>query len=142
MISLALLAKIAIPPVLVAFMSLAARRYGPAFGGLIMGLPWMTGPVLLFLALDKGTDFAVSACTGVELATLGIGAYLLTFGVASRLLPWWGCLVVAITAYLAAAFGTQTIQTTLGAATLAAATALLLTYAALPRPKLPPTKRK
>ena len=142
MIPIALLAKIAIPPVLVAFMSLAARRYGPAFGGLIMGLPWMTGPVLLFLALDKGTDFAVAACTGVELATVGIGAYLLAFGVASRVLPWWGCLAIAIAAYLAAAFVTQSIQTTLGVAALAAVTALLLTYAALPKPKLQPAHAK
>jgi hypothetical protein len=135
MIPLTLLLKIAIPPVLVAFMSLAARRFGPTFGGLIMGLPWMTGPVLFFLALDRGDDFVVRACTGVELATLGISAFLLAFGLASRWLPWWGCIAVAITTYGLAGLLTQGIETTLGLATLAAATSLLVTYSVMPRPK-------
>ena len=55
------LLKIAVPPILVALMSLAARRWGPTVGGLLMGLPWMTGPVLFFLGLDKGGEFAVAA---------------------------------------------------------------------------------
>jgi hypothetical protein len=133
-----LLFKIAIPPVLVAGMSLAARRYGPAFGGLILGLPWMTGPVLFFLALDKGEAFAIKACTGVELAVAGISAFLLAFGVLSRVAPWWLCLMAAVSAYLATAFVTQDIQTSLPIAAAAAAALLLLTYTLLPRPKGPP----
>jgi hypothetical protein len=135
MIPITLLLKISIPPVLVALMSLAARRYGPTFGGLIMGLPWMTGPVLFFLALDKGQDFAIRACTGVELATLGIGAFLLAFGIASRWLAWWGCLAVAITAYVSVGFITQGITATLGIATLAAMSALIATFLLMPKPR-------
>ena len=41
--------KIAVTPLLVAAVSLAARRWGPTVGGLVMGLPWFTGPVLLVL---------------------------------------------------------------------------------------------
>ena len=61
-----LLLKIAVPPLLVAIASLAARWWGPTVGGMLVGMPWMTGPVLFFLALDKGTDFAVGACTGIR----------------------------------------------------------------------------
>ena len=49
-----LLLKLAVPPVLVAAISLAARLWGPTVGALLMGLPWLTGPVLFFLTLDKG----------------------------------------------------------------------------------------
>ena len=56
------LLKIALPPVLVAAMSVATRLWGPTIGGLLLGLPWMTGPVLFFLARDKGEAFGVGAC--------------------------------------------------------------------------------
>jgi hypothetical protein len=130
-----LLFKIAVPPLLVAFMSLAARRFGPTFGGLIMGLPWMTGPVLFFLALDKGEDFAIRACTGVELAVLGISAFLLTFGVASRRFKWWGCVIVAMAAYASVAALTQFVDVSLTGATLMGVAALLATYWLLPKPQ-------
>ena len=62
-----LLLKLALPPVLVAVISLVARRVGPTIGGMLVGLPWMTGPVLYFLALDKGIDFAVAAVSYTHL---------------------------------------------------------------------------
>ena len=77
------LLKIALPPILVAVMSLAARRWGPTFGGLVMGLPWMTGPVLFFLGLDKGEEFAVAACAGIELGVLCICAFMLAYAAMS-----------------------------------------------------------
>ena len=53
-----LLLKLMIVPVLVALMSLAARRFGPKIGGLLIGLPWMTGPVIFFLGLERGDAHA------------------------------------------------------------------------------------
>ncbi len=41
-----ILLKLTVTPILVALVSIAARRWGPTIGGLIMGLPWMTGPIL------------------------------------------------------------------------------------------------
>ena len=73
------LLKIAVPPVLVAAMSLAARRWGPTVGGLLMGLPWMTGPILFFLALDNGGEFAVAACAGIQLGVICIYAFILAY---------------------------------------------------------------
>ena len=70
-----LLLKIAVSPILVAVVSLAARWWGPTVGALLMGLPWLTGPVLYFLAVDKGTDFGVGASAGV---VLFVAIFLLT----------------------------------------------------------------
>lgn len=133
--TLALLLRIAIPPVLVALMSLAARRWGPTIGGLIMGLPWMTGPVLFFLALDKGTDFAVAACTGVELAVWGMSAFILTYGVASRWAPWPFCIAAALSAYFATAHLTQSLNIPLWAAASGGAVSLIACFLLLPKPK-------
>jgi hypothetical protein len=131
---LALLLKISVPPLLVALMSLAARRWGPTFGGLIMGLPWMTGPVIFFLGLDKGPEFLVTAARGTLLAVWGIGGFILGFGYAAKWLRWPGALAAAVTSYLAICFVTQGIGVSLELAAAVAVAVLLLTYHLLPKP--------
>ena len=132
------LLKISLPPVLVAGMSLAARRFGPTIGGLLVGLPWMTGPVLLFLALDKGEAFALQACVGIELAVLGMGAFLLGYGAMTSVARWPACLAVAAAAYGIVGLLSPLLEIELpGAAILAAAT-LIGTYVLLPRPQAAP----
>jgi hypothetical protein len=128
--------KIAVPPLLVALMSLAARRWGATVGGLIMGLPWMTGPVLLFLALDKGEAFAVRACLGIELAVLGISAFLLSYAAVSRFASWPISLMAAVASYGAAAMLTQDMAVPLWVAAASGAAALIATHLLVP--KLPP----
>lgn len=130
----ALLLKISLPPVLVAVMTLAARRWGPTFGGLIMGLPWMTGPVLFFLGLDKGPEFLVAASGGVILAVWGMGAFILGFGYAATWFNWPAALATAIAGYCAAGLLTQSIDVSLMLATPIAVAVLLLTYWLLPKP--------
>ncbi len=134
MTALTLLLKISVPPLLVALMSLAARRWGATFGGLIMGLPWMTGPVVYFLGAEKGTDFVVSASLGVELAVWGMGAYILGFGFASRGGHWLTALVTGIVGYVAVGLVTQGLAVPLWLATAVAVLVLVLVYLLLPRP--------
>ena len=138
MITLALLLKISLPPVLVAVMSLAARRWGPTFGGLIMGLPWMTGPVLFFLGLDKGAGFLVTAARGVELAVWGMGAFILGFAYASKWFGWAGSLATAVAGYFATALMTQALDVPLWLATAVAFAVLIATYWLLPEPTSAP----
>jgi hypothetical protein len=127
--------KIAVPPVLVALMSLAARRWGPTIGGLIMGLPWMTGPVLFFLAMDKGDAFAVRACTGIELAVWGMGAFLLGYGAMSKIAPWPISLATAIIGYWSIAALTKSLDVPLWLAAIGAIATLVTSYLLLPKPK-------
>lgn len=137
MATLVFLFKIAVPPVLVAAMSLAARRWGATFGGLIMGLPWMTGPVLFFLALDKGDAFAVAATTGIELGVVSITAYMLAYAAASSFAPWPVSLAASVLAFAAAAAGLQHVRIGLPAATVAALASLAFAALVLPRPRGP-----
>jgi hypothetical protein len=126
--------KVAVPPVLVALMSVIARRWGATVGGLIMGLPWMTGPVLFFLALDKGPDFAVRAAIGVEFGVLCIVAHILGYGLMARIAPWFVALPAGALSFAGAASATQSLDLPLGPAMLAGIGALLLAYTILPRP--------
>jgi hypothetical protein len=123
--------------VLVAAMSLATRLWGPTIGGLLLGLPWMTGPVLFFLARDKGEDFGVGACVGIELGVVCLSAYMLAYGAMTAFAPWPICMAAAAGAFIACAWALRDLTVSLPAATAAAAAGLLLTALLLPRPRTP-----
>jgi hypothetical protein len=131
------LLKIALPPFLVAAMSLAARWWGPTVGGLLLGLPWMTGPVLFFLALDKGAEFAVGACTGIELGVVCIAAFMLAYGAVSIFARWPASLAAAAAAFGGSAWAIQDVALTLPAAAGAAVASLAVAYLLLPHPRGP-----
>jgi len=132
---LVFLFKIAVPPVMVAAMTLAARRWGPTFGGLIMGLPWMTGPVLFFLALDKGEAFVLSAAIGVEIGVLSLIAYMFAFAFVSTWAKWPLSLAAAVLAFMVATLLTRPIDVGLVTATMMAMAALGASYFLLPKPQ-------
>jgi hypothetical protein len=131
------LLKVAVPPILVAAMSLAARRWGPTVGGLLMGLPWTTGPVLFFLGLDKGGEFAVAASSGIELGVVCICAFMLAYAAVSLIAPWPFCLAAATLAFWSVGWFVQGEPIPLPAATFAALAAIISTYLLLPWPRGP-----
>jgi hypothetical protein len=74
-----LLLKLVLTPVFIGGASLAARRWGPAFGGWIISLPLTSGPVALFLALDRGSAFASAAAEASLAGCIAISAYGLIY---------------------------------------------------------------
>ena len=92
-----LLLKLTLTPVLVGGASLAARRWGPSIGGWIVSLPLTSAPVIFFLALDHGTEFAADAAVGT-LVGLGIlGGWSLAYVAASRRGPFVAVVAAAAT---------------------------------------------
>jgi hypothetical protein len=132
--SLLFLLKMTIPPLLVAAVSLASRRWGPTVGALLIGLPWLTGPVLVSLTLDKGLAFGAAACAGIELGVVCLCAYLLVYGAATILAPWPVCIALASAAFAIAGWSLQSISLALEPAAGLAATGLVASYLLLPRP--------
>ena len=53
-----LLVKLLLVPGLIGGITLAGRRWGPAVAGWLSGFPVVTGPILLFVALEQGPQFA------------------------------------------------------------------------------------
>ena len=132
---MAFLLKIAVPPFLVAAMSLAARWWGPPIGGLLLGMPWMTGPVLFFLALDEGEEFAVGACAGIELGVVCVAAFMVAYGAVSTFARWPASLAAAAVAFAASALAISDVALTLPAAAAWADASLIVAYLLLPRPR-------
>jgi hypothetical protein len=137
------LLKVLVTPLLVAAVSVAARWWGPTIGGILMGLPWMTGPVLFVLVQDRGIDFGVAASVGIELGVLCISAFILAYGFISTVSSWPLSLAGAVAAFAASAWLLQKLThwpVHTAGLLLAAGLGLLslaIVYLLLPRPRTP-----
>jgi hypothetical protein len=94
-----LLLKLTLAPLLVALATLATRRWGPKIGGFVVGLPLSTGPIFLFLAIDRGLDFAETACVGILFGLVGLAGFALVHAAVSRRAGWAPSLVFSAIAY-------------------------------------------
>ncbi len=56
--------KLILTPLVVLAASIAARRWGDAIGGWLVGLPLTSAPVSVFLAVEQGPHFAAEAANG------------------------------------------------------------------------------
>jgi len=79
-----LILKLTLAPTLVALASLAGRRWGLLIGGAVAGFPVVFGPIILFIALEQGNDFAAQTALRGLLAILPFGGFVLAMS--------WACL--------------------------------------------------
>jgi hypothetical protein len=77
--------KFVATPLVVLAASLAARRWGDAVGGWLVGLPLTSAPVSVFLALEQGPSFAAQAADGSIAGVVSQAAFCLGYaGLAQR----------------------------------------------------------
>lgn len=97
--------KIAVVPLLIGAVTLAGRRWGPAVAGWLSGFPIVTGPILVFIAMEQGNDFG----SGAALATLAglpaILAFNLGYAWSSIRFGWPASLLCAALSYALAVNG-------------------------------------
>lgn len=132
-----LILKLTVTPVLVAAMSLVARRFGPTIGGIIMGLPWMTGPILFFLGLERGDAYLADTARGVLMAVPAIGAYALAYAAVARRAGWAPSLAAATLAFFGTGWLISHLPFTPSAIALLAVATLLATRQAIAQPRMP-----
>ena len=130
-----LLLKLTLAPLPVALATLVTRRWGPRIGGVVVGLP-STGPIFLFLAIDRGLDFAETACVGILFGLVGLAGFALVYAAVSRCAGWAVSLVLSATAYFivsAAVSGDKVVGVTW--AGVASYVALVLAASLIRRPQ-------
>lgn len=88
-----LLLKLLLTPVLIGAVSLASRRWGPAVGGWLVGLPLTSGPIALLFALEQGEAFAAEAAKSVLVGLASSATFCLAY---SRLAPRMAWLPAAL----------------------------------------------
>jgi hypothetical protein len=100
---LLLLLKLILAPILIAIVTLGARRWGPGIGGWLTGLPTVAGPTLCFYAFEQGERFAARASHGTLVGLVGVPCFCVAYaysgqrtGWATSLLAGWGAFLLTI----------------------------------------------
>ena len=73
------LLKLLLVPTLIALVTLAGRRWGPAIAGWLSAFPIVAGPILLAIALEQGAAFAAVAAANTLVAVLAILAFSVAY---------------------------------------------------------------
>lgn len=100
--SAVLLLKLFLVPALIALVTLAGRRWGPAVAGWLSAFPVVAGPILGFIALEQGAVFAARAAVGTLSAVLAMLAFGLSYAWAATRFAWPVSLALAYVGYAAA----------------------------------------
>ncbi len=108
--------KLLLAPVLILLATLAGRRWGPAAGGWLAGLPLTSGPVSIILALEHGEDFAARSALGTLFGLVSLAAFCLAYGAAARWTAWGGCLAAALAAFAVSTLALRDLTLPLGLA--------------------------
>lgn len=98
-----LLLKIILAPVLIALVSLAGRKWGHGIAGWLLGLPLSSGPILFFLVLEQGRQFASHAAVGSLLGIIAWASSVVIYAYCCLTMPWWWSTLLAWIAYFAVA---------------------------------------
>jgi hypothetical protein len=68
---------------------MAGLRWGASVSGLLIGLPLTSGPVALFITLERGTDFARQTASAILLGGVSVALFCLAYGwLAALRQPW------------------------------------------------------
>jgi uncharacterized membrane protein (GlpM family) len=91
--------KLLLVPALLAAISMAGKRWGPGVAGWLAGFPSLTGPILLFLALERGAEFTVQASILSLACVFPAIAFGVSYAWACQRLTWVGSLICAFSAW-------------------------------------------
>jgi len=120
---------------LLAAISFAGRRWGPGVAGWLAGFPSLTGPILFFLAVERGAEFTVQAATLSLSSVLPAICFGVTYARACTRMHWAGSAACALAAWFAAAGLLSTLPLTVPASLAISFAALLAAPRLFPRAK-------
>lgn len=130
--------KLALVPLLIAFITLAGQRLGPRVAGALTGLPVVAGPVVFFIALEQGPAFAARSAGATLAGEASLGAFCILYAVTCLRSPWWASLAAGWAGFAAGTFALDHLDPPPAAAGLLALATPLAIRALTPRPALPP----
>ena len=127
--------KLLLVPSLLAVISMAGRRWGPGVAGWLAGFPSLTGPILFFLAIERGAEFTVPAAVFALSAVSAALAFGIAYAWACLRLRWFGAWLCAVLAWLAAASVLLRVPPTLAGSLAISLGAMLLAPRLFPKPR-------
>lgn len=106
--------KLFLVPSLIYGVTLAGRRWGPLVAGWLSAFPVVSGPILLAVTLEQGSDFGANAAEGTLLAVVAILVFSLGYAWASNMFGVLGSMASALAAYGVAVVALQSTQLSVG----------------------------
>lgn len=91
--------KLTLTPLAIGLATAVGRRFGPALGGWVAGIPFTSAPVAIFVTLDHGVPFGTLTAIGILAGTASAAAFAFAYSVAAMRLPWPFALAAATAAY-------------------------------------------
>jgi uncharacterized membrane protein (GlpM family) len=98
-----ILLKLLLVPLVLLLISLAGKRWGPAVAGWLAGFPVVAGPILLFLAIDSGAEFAAHAAVTSLSAIFALAIFGATYARCCQRMSWLLSAITALVAWFIAA---------------------------------------
>jgi len=135
-----LLLKVVVTPVLIAAATLAGRRWGDRLSGWLVGLPLTSGPVVFFLVIDQGSEFATRAALAVLLGTISQAAFALVYARTAARRGWAASALAGGAAFALATIGFQRVSLPPMPAFALVTGSLILAILLMPRSR-PPIER-
>ncbi|HTD04508.1 hypothetical protein [Undibacterium sp.] len=96
--------KLLLVPSLIAAITLSGRRWGATVAGWLSAFPIVAGPILFFIAAERGVDFARSASEGTMSAVIAILVFGLAYSWAATRFAWYFSLCCGFIAYALAVY--------------------------------------
>ena len=96
--------KLVVVPAFLLLVSLAGKRWGPGTASRLAGLPVVTGPILFFLAYERGPEFAAAAAATSLSAVFASISFSIVYSNACIRWRWAVALPLALSAWAMAAF--------------------------------------
>jgi len=126
--------KLFLAPGFIVAASLAARAFGARVAGTLGGLPVISGPIMLVLAVERGRVFTAGAAAGNVLGIVALMAFVLTYVAVGRTHSWRWPLAAGWAAFGAATLVLVPVRLGPVSSFFIACAACALTLRALPRP--------
>jgi hypothetical protein len=98
-----LVLKLTLVPTFLLMLSLAGKRWGPSVAGWLAGLPVVAGPILFFVALEQGNEFAAAAASSTLAAIFTLQSFSVSYSHVAWRSKWPVALGFASCAWLIAA---------------------------------------
>ncbi|MFJ2427375.1 hypothetical protein [Pseudomonas sp. NPDC087804] len=120
-----LILKLLLIPGFLLLISLAGKRWGPSVAGWLSGLPVVVGPILFFLAIEQGPQFAAHSAVAALSAMFAMIAFCITYAQVAQRANWPWALAISMTVWAVLALVLSLIPPSLPFSVAAAAVALL-----------------
>lgn len=126
--------KLALVPSLIGGVTLAGRRWGPGVAGWLSAFPVVSAPILFFIALEQGAQFAAHAAIATLSGVLAILVFGVSYAWAAVRYSWKVSALFSFACYLLAVAALNLWAPSLLAAGIAAVVALVVAPRFYPEP--------